>query len=342
VADVADEPGGLPLLSAALLELWQRRDGHRLSYAIYERTGGVRGAVGRLAEAGYRELDPTQQEVARRILLRLAREAPGGVVVRRRVALSELTAPSDEDLGAVLGALAERRLLTVGATTVEVAHEALLREWPRLRGWLQADAEGRRVHVHLADAAREWHERGRDPGDLYRGARLAVAQEWRVAHEAELNTTERAFLDASRSAGERAQRRLRIVLALVAGALVLALGGALLAVHQRSAARREARLADAQRLGTQALTEPDIGRSLLLARQGLALDDTVATRSNLLSALLRHPAALAALRADPLGEGAAIIGRVRDDPPGLVLLKTEFGGTRIVDLLIGDPLPRIC
>jgi hydrogenase expression/formation protein HypE len=53
-------------------------------------------------------------------------------------------------------------------------------------------------------------------------------------------------------------------------------------------------------------------------------------------------AALAALRADPLGQGAAIVGRVGDDPPGLVLLKTEFGGTRIVDLLIGDPLPRIC
>jgi hydrogenase expression/formation protein HypE len=53
-------------------------------------------------------------------------------------------------------------------------------------------------------------------------------------------------------------------------------------------------------------------------------------------------AAVAALRSHPLGEGAAVIGRVRDDPPGLVLLKTSFGGTRIVDLLVGDPLPRIC
>jgi hydrogenase expression/formation protein HypE len=53
-------------------------------------------------------------------------------------------------------------------------------------------------------------------------------------------------------------------------------------------------------------------------------------------------AALAALRAHPLGEDAAIIGHVKDEPPTLVLLKTEFGGTRIVDVLIGDPLPRIC
>ncbi|GEL20908.1 hydrogenase expression/formation protein HypE [Pseudonocardia asaccharolytica] len=53
-------------------------------------------------------------------------------------------------------------------------------------------------------------------------------------------------------------------------------------------------------------------------------------------------AALAALRAHPLGEGATVIGAVRDDPPGLVLLRTSFGGTRVVDLLVGDPLPRIC
>ena len=53
-------------------------------------------------------------------------------------------------------------------------------------------------------------------------------------------------------------------------------------------------------------------------------------------------AALEAIRSHPLGEGAAIVGTVKDDPPGLVLLKTEFGGTRIVDMLIGDPLPRIC
>jgi hydrogenase expression/formation protein HypE len=53
-------------------------------------------------------------------------------------------------------------------------------------------------------------------------------------------------------------------------------------------------------------------------------------------------AALEAFRASPHGEGAAVIGRIKEDPPGLVLLRTAFGGTRIVDLLVGDPLPRIC
>jgi WD40 repeat protein len=192
----------------------------------------------------------------------------------------------------VLGVLTERRLLTMSASTVEVAHEALLREWPRLRGWLEEDAQGRRVQRHLADAGRDWDERGRDPGDLYRGARLAVALEWRGGHEPELNATERAFLDAGRDAGHRAQRRLRIVLAGVAALLAVAVAGGLVAVHQGSTARSEARAAEAQRVGAQALTEPDLDRALLLARQGVALDDSPATRSNLLAALLRAPAAI--------------------------------------------------
>jgi class 3 adenylate cyclase/WD40 repeat protein len=298
LADVEDEPGALPLLSAALLELWQRRDGRRLRHATYQRTGGVRGAVARLAEEAFGGLDPAQQRVARTVLLRLAGEGIGGAVVRRRIPLTELEGHADADVDRVLTVLTERRLLTMSATTVEVAHEALLREWPRLRGWLDEDAQGRSVHRHLAGAAREWDERGRDPGDLYQGARLAIALEWRADHEHELNRSEQAFLDAGRAAGERAHRRLRLVLAGVAALLIVAVLGGVIAVHQRSTARTQARAAQAQRLGIQALTEGDLDRSLLLARQGVALDDSPATRSNLLTALLRAPAAIGVLRGD--------------------------------------------
>ena len=142
LADVEDEPGALPLLSTALLELWQRRDGRHLLHATYERTGGVRGAVARLAEEAFGQLDPAQQAVARTVLLRLAGEDTGGAVVRRRVALAELEGASDDDVARVLALLTDRRLLTMSATTVEVAHEALLREWPRLRDWLEEDADG--------------------------------------------------------------------------------------------------------------------------------------------------------------------------------------------------------
>jgi WD40 repeat protein/class 3 adenylate cyclase len=295
LADVEHEPGALPLLSTALLELWQRRDGRQLRRATYELTGGVRGAVGRLAEGAFGQLEPGQQAIARSVLLRLAGEGTGGSIVRRRVGLAELEGAGDEDLAAVLDVLTERRLLTMSATTVEVAHEALLREWPRLRGWLEEDAEGRRVKRHLADAARDWQERGRDPADVYRGARMALALEWRAAHEPELNHTERAFLDAGQAAAGRTQRRQRMVLAGVATLLAIAIAGTVVALNQRGTARAQARAAQAQRLGVQALSEPDLARSLLLARQGVALDNTVATRSNLLAALLRSPAAIAVM-----------------------------------------------
>ena len=53
-------------------------------------------------------------------------------------------------------------------------------------------------------------------------------------------------------------------------------------------------------------------------------------------------AALAALRAHPLGRDACVIGEIRAEPAGVVALRNAFGGTRIVDMLVGDPLPRIC
>ena len=152
VGDVADEPGGLPLLSTTLVELWEERSGRTLREASYEASGGVSGAVARLAERAYRRLTEPQRERARAILLRLA-DAEEAAPVRRRVPLAELETERDEDAAAALAVLTESRLVTVDEGTVEVAHEALLREWPRLRGWLEEDAEGRRLHQHLIQAA---------------------------------------------------------------------------------------------------------------------------------------------------------------------------------------------
>ena len=180
VGDVAAEPGGLPLLSAALVELWQRRDGRTLRYGVYERSGGVSGAVARLAEDAYQRLSPAERLRARPMLLRLAgaddEQAEG--FVRRRVPLDELELDRDEDAARALAVLTESRLLTVDEGAAEVAHEALLREWPRLRDWLAEDAEGRHLHQHLIGAAGEWRDSGRDPAELYRGARLASALDW--------------------------------------------------------------------------------------------------------------------------------------------------------------------
>jgi WD40 repeat protein len=198
----------------------------------------------------------------------------------------------------VLAQLIEARLLTVADGEVELSHEALLREWPRYRTWLEEDRVGQRVHAHLTAAARDWEACGRDVAEVYRGARLAAALEWSAGHEHELNHAERQFLDAGRAVAGRAQRRLRMVLGAVAALLAVAVAGAVVALDQRASARDEARAAESQRLGLQALTEPRLDRSLLLARQAVALDDSLATRSYLLDALLRSPAAIRVISGD--------------------------------------------
>jgi WD40 repeat protein len=289
VSDVAGEPGGLPLLSTTLLELWRARDGRVLRYDSYRSSGGVRGAVARLAEAAYIQLGDNERGIARGLMLRLA-SGEDGTLARRRVPLSELERVSGA--GPVLAELTDARLLTVSDGEVELSHEALVREWPRYRTWLEEDRTGRRVHAQMSGAARDWDERGRDAADLYRGARLAAALEWQPGHQQELNPTERAFLNASRAAAGRAQRRLGLVLAALGALLAVAVAGGVVALDQRSSARNEAQVAEAQRLGVQALSEPRLDRALLLARQGVALDQSPAARSYLLEALLRSPAAI--------------------------------------------------
>jgi WD40 repeat protein/DNA-binding SARP family transcriptional activator len=303
VGDVAGEPGGLPLLSAALLELWQHRDGRTLRHRAYEHTGGVQGAVARLAEDAYQRLDADERRRARPMLLRLAGDdEEAEALVRRRMPLDELELDHDQHAARALAVLTESRLLTVDEGAVEVAHEALLSEWPRLRGWLEADAEGRRLHHHLIGAAREWRDSKRDPAELYRGARLAAALDWAASHDAELNELEREFLEESRVASEReaerqrrAVRRLRGLLAGVGVLLAAAVIAGVIAISERQRAQSAATVADAERLGAEALNEDRLADALHLANAGVALDDSVTTRSNLLSILLRSPAALGVL-----------------------------------------------
>ena len=299
VDEVAGETGGLPLLSTALLDLWRERKDHSLTLGAYARTGGVRGAIGRHAEAAFRSLGEGEQQVARRMFLRLVAGGDGEPLTRRRVTRSELDADEDESVQSVLATLVERRLLVVDDGTVELVHEALLERWQRLVDWLDEDIQGRLLHRHLTLAATEWETDGRDPSLLYRGARLTSALDWSSGHSPDLNQLERQFLDESQAASvheaNRQRRTNRRLLALLIAALVLLALAALLAVFalkNRGQARRDATAAVAQRLGAQALVDPSLDRSLLLAREGVNLLNSDATRSNLLAALLRIPNAI--------------------------------------------------
>jgi WD40 repeat protein/class 3 adenylate cyclase len=328
--DVVGEPGALPLLSHSLLETWKRRSGRMLTLLGYLQAGGVQGAITKTAETVYSEaLSPDQQALARNIFLRLTELGDGTEDTRRRVAIAELTprAEQEDDVDEVLRTLADARLVTI----VEVAHEALIRHWPTLRAWLDEDREGRLVHRRLTDAAREWETTARDHALLYRGTRLAGASDWADAHDSELNKLEREFLSASRdaelrdiAATRKRNRRLRILLAGALLALAGAIAGGLLALDQRDAARDTALTADAQRLGAEALTEDHPDRAVLLARTGVALEETARTRSNLLAALQRSPlAAIGFVRGNADGE----IFASAVSPDGRVLAIGQAEGT---------------
>ena len=217
--DVGREPGALPLLSHALLETWQRRRGSILTLSGYASSGGVRGAIAETAETVFTDqFTHEQQAIARRIFLRLT-ELSNEVSLadtRRRATFHELILRPEEaaTTHAVLKALADARLITTSEDSAEVAHEALIREWPTLRSWLEDNREGLRLHRHLTEAAQEWLLMNREPDLLYRGARLAQAHEWVASHEDELNELEREFLNASivhseREVTEREEQRQR-------------------------------------------------------------------------------------------------------------------------------------
>jgi DNA-binding SARP family transcriptional activator/WD40 repeat protein len=284
VSDVVGETGGLPLLSTALLELWRAREGGVLRYGSYRRSGGVRGAVARLAEDAYTRLGEREQRHARTVMLRLASgdaERP----VRRRVPLTELERLDGAE--PVIAALTKARLLTVSDGEVELSHEALLHEWPRYRIWLDEDSVGRRLHGHLSHSAREWEATGHDPGDLYRGARLTGALDWAGQHSYELAPIERRFLTASRRHADHTARRLGALLAGVALLVLAALVAGAVALVEKERAASEARLALARQLDAEAMNEPQLGLALLLAREAITLERSPQTESLLLSTLQR-------------------------------------------------------
>jgi WD40 repeat protein/tRNA A-37 threonylcarbamoyl transferase component Bud32 len=346
VDDVEGEPGALPLLSTALLELWQKRQDNTLTLTAYRESGGVHGAVARLAEDTYARVPNGRRQLVRAIMLRLVGVGEGEAPVRRRAPLAELDLERNEDVADVLATLADSRLVTVDEGSVEVAHEALLREWPRLREWIEEDTEGRRLRRHITQAASEWDAAGRDQGELYRGVRLAAALDWTADHALDLNDLERKFVAESREVSEqetrrvrRTNRRLRALLAGVAVFLAVAVAGGILAAIQRGEARDAETGQLAQRLGAQALVEEDLDLSLLLARQAVALADSPQTRGYLLAALRRSPAAIGIMHGhgdvlrgiaiSPDGKTLAVVG----DSPGV-----RFFDARTYEQ-IGGPLP---
>ncbi|MFF0541154.1 nSTAND1 domain-containing NTPase [Streptomyces coelicoflavus] len=199
LTDVATEPGALPLLSHALLEVWRRRSGKTLTLAAYKAIDGVHGAIAHTAEAVFADLRDAEADLARTMLLRLISPSHEGADTRRPVPRSEFIA--DERRTAVLERLIAARLLAVDSDTVELAHEALITAWPRLHQWVTSERDRLHEHRRLTEAAGTWEALARDGGALYRGVLLVVAREYFLAADGqpidELNDSEAEFLLAS-------------------------------------------------------------------------------------------------------------------------------------------------
>jgi len=207
IEDAGQEPGRLPLLSHALRETWERRRGMAMTLAGYRAAGGVEGAIAKTAEEVFGRFDDGETAVAQSVFLSLTELGEGAEDTRRIAPLAELEeANADKPLDGVLQTLVNARLITTGEGQVEVAHEALIRRWPRLHGWLADNRERLRFERQLSQDANEWEELGRDVGALYRGARLQQAIELVEKGKIEVRGGNGSFLTASREESERESR----------------------------------------------------------------------------------------------------------------------------------------
>jgi WD40 repeat protein/DNA-binding SARP family transcriptional activator len=365
VTDVLDQPGALPLLQYTLTELFEARRGGRMMLDTYRALGGIGGAVARRAEQLYAGFEASGREATRQLFLRLVALGEGVEDTRRRVPLGELTGMEGQvgrDVPAVVDAFGQHRLLSFDrdpATrepTVEVAHEALLRAWGRLRDWIAEARDDLRLQRQLTDAAVEWDRQARDPNELWRGARLEHAEAWVAGGSVALTDRERAFVaagvaarDAERIEEEerrahelqlerRSVHRLRaLAVVLAAGAFVAAvLTGVALA--ERNRAERAALETHARELafaaGNVIAEDPEL--AVLLALEAVAttrdVDGTVLRGAE--EALHRAVQASRVVRTLPSG-GAVFFAADGD------LMTTDGPDAVIIDLETGDEVQRL-
>jgi len=308
--DVGDEPGNLPLLQFALSELWLHREGNRLTHDAYDAIGSVGGALARYADSLYSQLLPTEQMLARRLFVQLVHPGDETGDTRRPAARTEL----GEEIWLLARRLADLRLVVTGRNlnedSVELVHEALTRNWGRLRQWVDEDREFRRWQQRLRTNVQQWAASGREPDALLRGLLLSEAEQWASQRRAELSEVEQIYIDASlanqaaqRAAAEQAQRlelervqeiariehlraeaehgraeqernaqqRLRLLTIGMAAALVLAVVAAIAAVVQGSNAQQSAKEALARQLAAQATNLADDDTNLALLLSAEAL-----------------------------------------------------------------------
>ncbi|MBL7514772.1 WD40 repeat domain-containing protein, partial [Frankia nepalensis] len=335
--------GSLPLLSQALRETWLNSNRRTLTLGDYRRAGGIDGSIATAARKLYSTLAPEAQEEAKRILLRLVRVRADGESPRV-ASRTEVIPAGNGPWTAALDALSDGRLVTVDEVSIQITHEALLREWPELREWIAQNRDWLQTRDRLLADAEYWDREGRDDSRLYRGHEFKVA--WERLGEtpaAELGGVGREFLDAShrqvmaeRAAVEarrvrdlRTTRRLRrlvaalIALVVVAASLtVFALGQRDNALDQRAQAEQRLRDAVSSRVAVDAeqlrVTDPVLAAQLSLA--AYRISPTAQARGALLSTSTTLPGGRILAHSQTVTGVCAVAG-------GGALATTSYDGT---------------
>ncbi len=380
--EVAGQAGALPLLEFTLEQLVGRRQGSTLTVAAYQELGGVRGALSRQAEATYAALPADEQrQLARALFLRLI--DPGATeqdTTRRRAAWSELTLLDAERTGlmrAVAGAFVAARLLTAseqgGTSRLEVSHEALIREWPRLADWLREAREDIRLQQSISADAAAWTRRGCPADHLYRGSALEEALGWaarntpsaeeqafveaaaqaeraQAAAERDRQARELALAREAARANRRAAARLRVLAWVLALFLLVAAGLSAVAINNasiasdartRAVAARNAAVAELSRelsLRAGTLLDSQLQVALLLSVEADRLGSSPQTHADLLQAINHSPRLISFLTTQ-----TSPVLSVAFSPKGTILAAgSEDGTVRLWDVarrrLLGPPL----
>ncbi|HYW19729.1 MAG TPA: hypothetical protein VE956_10530 [Nodularia sp. (in: cyanobacteria)] len=252
--DVEEQPGNLPLLEFALTQLWNQRTGKQLTHKIYAEIGEVKGALARHADEKYGNLTDEEKEKVRRIFIQLVRPGEGTEDTRRIALKAEL----GEQSWSLVKQLADARLVVTSNNltsqeTVEVVHEALIRNWGELREWMNTNRTFRAWQERLRSAKGQWEATNKDMGSLLRGAALAEAEE-KLKERPEDLIDEKEFIEQSIKdrdllikQGIRARWAI-VVISLVA--MVISAGLGLTAWNQKN----ESELNQAESLGRFSLS----------------------------------------------------------------------------------------
>ncbi|MFW2381947.1 MAG: BTAD domain-containing putative transcriptional regulator [Acidimicrobiales bacterium] len=344
VSEVVGDAGALPLLQFTLTELFDRRNGAMISVESYEALGGIESVVAQRADAVFDQVPAGHRDLVRRIFLSLVTSDASGTITRHRVIRSDLMSlgSMSREVNAILEAFGTARLLsfdrdpTTREVTVDIAHEAFVAHWPRLKRWVAEQGDSLQVRSELRAAALVWKAEGKDEAYLHRGRRLRSAEEFASNDPHSLTSTEQAFLDASiddRKAGELAlatqrdteRRSLRKLRALRIGIgivvlIALVAGGAAMLERARASdeSQRAAALALATAAGEQLDVDPEL--SLLLA--------TVAVRANEADP---PEGALEALHSALSANRLTGVIRPQRDEPGIHVTLSSDGSQLVTD-----------